>query len=219
MRPHFALQASIIAFIEASRVTSASNAAHLAGVGFLRGHRDGFFRRLQIAVDAKHLRALLREADDGRPPVAHAGSRALPRADDDRDLVLKAHDPISLFRRRPKRRRFRYPQWFSPRRTGHAMAGLAKSSCSHYVPAPMNDLFDKSRPRRNLDGGRVISIRGAREHNLKNIDVEIPRDQLVVFTGLSGSGKSSLAFDTIYAEGQRRYVESRCRPMRASSSR
>src|SRR3569832_652559 len=72
----------------------------------------------------------------------------------------------------------------------------------------MNDLFDKSRSRRNLDGGRVITIRGAREHNLKNIDVSIPRDQLVVFTGLSGSGKSSLAFDTIYAEGQRRYVES-----------
>jgi excinuclease ABC subunit A len=70
----------------------------------------------------------------------------------------------------------------------------------------MNDLFDKG--RRNLDGGRVISIRGAREHNLKNIDLEIPRDRLVVFTGLSGSGKSSLAFDTIYAEGQRRYVES-----------
>ncbi len=53
-----------------------------------------------------------------------------------------------------------------------------------------------------------IYVKGAREHNLKNIDVEIPRDKLVVFTGLSGSGKSSLAFDTIYAEGQRRYVES-----------
>ncbi len=86
----------------------------------------------------------------------------------------------------------------------------------------MNDLFDKSRAVRRRGGAsvpdagaslphrdtRVITIRGAREHNLKNIDVEIPRDQLVVFTGLSGSGKSSLAFDTIYAEGQRRYVES-----------
>jgi excinuclease ABC subunit A len=70
----------------------------------------------------------------------------------------------------------------------------------------MTDLFDKNRLRRA--DGRAISIRGAREHNLKDVDVELPRDQLVVFTGLSGSGKSSLAFDTIYAEGQRRYVES-----------
>ena len=53
-----------------------------------------------------------------------------------------------------------------------------------------------------------IFIKGARVNNLKNIDVEIPRDKLVVITGLSGSGKSSLAFDTLYAEGQRRYVES-----------
>ena len=55
---------------------------------------------------------------------------------------------------------------------------------------------------------QTIVIKGARAHNLKNIDIEIPRDKLIVFTGLSGSGKSSLAFDTIYAEGQRRYVES-----------
>ena len=55
---------------------------------------------------------------------------------------------------------------------------------------------------------KKITIRGARVHNLKNVDVELPRDRLVVITGLSGSGKSSLAFDTLYAEGQRRYVES-----------
>src|ERR687892_2436317 len=54
----------------------------------------------------------------------------------------------------------------------------------------------------------ALIIRGARTHNLKNVDLTLPRDQLVVFTGVSGSGKSSLAFDTIYAEGQRRYVES-----------
>ena len=53
-----------------------------------------------------------------------------------------------------------------------------------------------------------IRVRGARTHNLRNIDVELPRNRLVVVTGLSGSGKSSLAFDTLYAEGQRRYVES-----------
>ena len=61
-------------------------------------------------------------------------------------------------------------------------------------------------PRRDVS--RYIRIRGAAEHNLKNIDLNIPRNQFVVMTGLSGSGKSSLAFDTIYAEGQRRYMES-----------
>ena len=58
------------------------------------------------------------------------------------------------------------------------------------------------------DPHKFISIRGAREHNLKNVDLDLPRDKLIVVTGLSGSGKSSLAFDTIYAEGQRRYMES-----------
>jgi len=66
----------------------------------------------------------------------------------------------------------------------------------------------KQRQQMGQSSLRAIAIRGAREHNLKNIDLEIPRDKLVVFTGLSGSGKSSLAFYTIYAEGQRRYVES-----------
>src|ERR1700760_92531 len=71
--------------------------------------------------------------------------------------------------------------------------------CENWVPTPHAALSPIL---------KNISIRGAREHNLKNIDVEIPRDTLTVLTGLSGSGKSSLAFDTIYAEGQRRYVES-----------
>src|SRR6202522_4485758 len=72
------------------------------------------------------------------------------------------------------------------------------------------DMDEVIRAKRQQSGAstRAITIRGAREHNLKNVDLEIPRDKLVVFTGLSGSGKSSLAFDTIYAEGQRRYVES-----------
>ncbi|WP_424631283.1 excinuclease ABC subunit UvrA [Bradyrhizobium sp. SYSU BS000235] len=73
----------------------------------------------------------------------------------------------------------------------------------------MDEVVKASRkPTAAASSLRAITIRGAREHNLKNVDLEIPRDKLVVFTGLSGSGKSSLAFDTIYAEGQRRYVES-----------
>jgi excinuclease ABC subunit A len=72
----------------------------------------------------------------------------------------------------------------------------------------MDEVIRAKRHQNAGSGTRAITIRGAREHNLKNVDLEIPRDKLVVFTGLSGSGKSSLAFDTIYAEGQRRYVES-----------
>ena len=68
----------------------------------------------------------------------------------------------------------------------------------------MTNRFDKFRPM----PAKSIKISGARQHNLKNLHVEIPREKLVVITGLSGSGKSSLAFDTLYAEGQRRYVES-----------
>ena len=67
-------------------------------------------------------------------------------------------------------------------------------------------MVSKSKTKRPDD--KVISVRGAREHNLKGVDIDLPRDKLIVITGLSGSGKSSLAFDTIYAEGQRRYVES-----------
>ncbi len=73
-------------------------------------------------------------------------------------------------------------------------------------------MADASRPASpvssSLASSKVLAVRGAREHNLKNISIELPRDKLIVITGLSGSGKSSLAFDTIYAEGQRRYVES-----------
>src|SRR5262249_11454953 len=111
-------------------------------------------------------------------------------------------------------------------RPGKSLAfSLCSRTSSQKAGPAMNDLFDSSakggqnrdRERRDdirraqrLDAQdrRVIAIHGAREHNLKNVDLDIPRDKLVVLTGLSGSGKSSLAFDTIYAEGQRRYVES-----------
>src|SRR5690606_32183778 len=72
--------------------------------------------------------------------------------------------------------------------------------------------MSKSTPENPINitetGTNMLSIHGAREHNLKNIDLDLPKNKFIVFTGISGSGKSSLAFDTIYAEGQRRYVES-----------
>ena len=76
----------------------------------------------------------------------------------------------------------------------------------------MSTTPEKKPAKRNskikIDPNNRIVIKGAREHNLKNVDLELPRDKLIVMTGLSGSGKSSLAFDTIYADGQRRYMES-----------
>ncbi|MEO6530705.1 MAG: hypothetical protein ABIO25_07270, partial [Specibacter sp.] len=71
----------------------------------------------------------------------------------------------------------------------------------------MAQLHNSSTVPQRPDLSRLI-VKGAREHNLRNIDLDLPRDAMIVFTGLSGSGKSSLAFDTIFAEGQRRYVES-----------
>src|SRR5271154_3190064 len=75
------------------------------------------------------------------------------------------------------------------------------------LPAALADAPASAAPPA-VGGAATIRIRGARTHNLRNIDLDLPRDRLVVITGLSGSGKSSLAFDTLYAEGQRRYVES-----------
>src|SRR5512145_870163 len=90
------------------------------------------------------------------------------------------------------------------------IANLQTHICQSQVWSSLIALSRSTRHdlRRNLMSQDKIIVRGAREHNLKNITVEIPRDQFVVITGLSGSGKSSLAFDTIFAEGQRRYVES-----------
>jgi excinuclease ABC subunit A len=82
-----------------------------------------------------------------------------------------------------------------------------RANLSDALPTPSsNGRTSPTSPHQNSQN--VIRIRGARQHNLKNIDLELPRDRLIVFTGVSGSGKSSLAFDTIFAEGQRRYVES-----------
>ncbi len=87
-------------------------------------------------------------------------------------------------------------------------SGLQKClTCSINIPMAEKAVLDQVESENTDQESAFISVYGAREHNLKNIDISIPRDQLVVITGLSGSGKSSLAFDTIYAEGQRRYIE------------
>ena len=102
------------------------------------------------------------------------------------------------------------PKSDAPAPASETKAAPRKTSAGKSSAAALEAAFDKAAERAPAvpRDQRMISIRGAREHNLKNVDLDIPRDRLVVFTGLSGSGKSSLAFDTIYAEGQRRYVES-----------
>src|SRR3954469_12022345 len=96
--------------------------------------------------------------------------------------------------------------------SGGTRPSSSGASLSQRRPSMGGDPQDNRRlptpgPEKDSVSDRLI-VRGAREHNLKDISLELPRDSLVVFTGLSGSGKSSLAFDTIFAEGQRRYVES-----------
>ena len=106
--------------------------------------------------------------------------------------------------RRPGKSPLR-PRWLQHQRRKPKEAAAHRCHGDETVKSPRTTAEDAAY---RIGEGRVISLRGAREHNLKNVDLTIPRDKLVVFTGLSGSGKSSLAFDTIYAEGQRRYVES-----------
>src|SRR5881392_587800 len=85
---------------------------------------------------------------------------------------------------------------------------MARTLCPARCLGRMSGWGGLVHPDRGYMAHEWIAVRGARVHNLRNIDVDLPRDRLVVITGLSGSGKSSLAFDTLYAEGQRRYVES-----------
>ena len=89
---------------------------------------------------------------------------------------------------------------------GRGGAAVSETAKAPAISPPTAQATGK--PAQVIDAARCIHVRGAKEHNLKNIDVDIPRDKLVVMTGLSGSGKSSLAFDTIFAEGQRKYMES-----------
>lgn len=121
---------------------------------------------------------------------------------DDSHTPLEIRPRSSYVRSHTHRRRSRF------RATRAFFIGAIAHLWDSLRATRMDEVIKAKRQQNAGSSLRAITIRGAREHNLKNVDVEIPRDKLVVFTGLSGSGKSSLAFDTIYAEGQRRYVES-----------
>ncbi|MFQ3637312.1 MAG: excinuclease ABC subunit A, partial [Cyanobacteriota bacterium] len=91
---------------------------------------------------------------------------------------------------------------------GHALSPPDLSESGKLTAIREGIASELAQPGSAANPQNTIRIRGARQHNLKNVDLDLPRDRLIVFTGVSGSGKSSLAFDTIFAEGQRRYVES-----------
>ncbi len=130
-------------------------------------------------------------------PAAAVSAPAVRGKAAPKESVKSTPAKVSTARTRPDKEAPAAPVKRPPRAAAKAEAA---------TDAKLDRLFDGAGPPGRDQ--RVISVRGAREHNLKNVDLTIPRDRLVVFTGLSGSGKSSLAFDTIYAEGQRRYVES-----------
>ena len=142
----------------------------------------------------------------GRPPRLARVARPLL---DRRQRRRPGHRPAPQDRRASPTR----PTWASPHPPSPGAARMPTRRrgppAPSTSPGPWRTSVRHARPAASLAPvSESLVVRGAREHNLKNVGIELPRDKLIVFTGLSGSGKSSLAFDTIYAEGQRRYVES-----------